>query len=98
TAGAARWAADTGQQLGPIDILVNNASITQPQAVEDISEKDWDELIDVNLKSCFLMTQAVLPGMRQRKWGRILNITSVAAQTGGVGGAHYAAAKAGQAG
>ena len=97
-AGAARLAADTGQQLGPIDILVNNAAITRPQAVEDISEKDWDELIDVNLKSCFLMTQAVLPGMRQRKWGRILNITSVAAQTGGLVGPHYAASKAGQAG
>ena len=97
-AGAARLAADTGQQLGPIDILVNNAAITRPQAVEDITEKDWDELIDVNLKSCFLMTQAVLPGMRQRKWGRILNITSVAAQTGGLVGPHYAASKAGQAG
>ena len=55
-------------------------------------------LIDVNLKSCFLVTQAVLPGMRSRKWGRIINISSVAAQTGGVVGPHYAASKAGMLG
>lgn len=95
---AARLAAETAKQLGPVEILVNNAAITRPQAVEDITERDWDELIDVNLKSCFLMTQAVLPGMRARRWGRILNITSVAAQTGGLVGPHYAASKAGQAG
>lgn len=97
-ADAARLVADSEAQLGPVDILVNNAAITRPQAVEDITENDWDELLDINLKSCFLMTQAVLPGMRRRKWGRILNITSVAAQTGGLVGPHYAASKAGQAG
>ena len=95
---AARLAADTELQLGPIDILVNNAAITRPQPVEEITEQDWDDLLDINLKSCFLMTQAVLPGMRRRKWGRILNITSVAAQTGGLVGPHYAASKAGQTG
>jgi 3-oxoacyl-[acyl-carrier protein] reductase len=85
-------------ELGPIEILVNNAGIARPQPVEDITEKDWDELIATNLKSCFLLTQAVLPSMRSRKWGRILNISSVAAQTGGVVGPHYAASKAGMAG
>jgi 3-oxoacyl-[acyl-carrier protein] reductase len=82
-------------ELGPIDILVNNAGITRPQPVEEIREQDWDDLIDVNLKSCFLVTQAVLPGMRERRWGRIINLSSVAAQTGGVVGPHYAASKAG---
>ena len=69
--------------LGPIDILVNNAGIARPQPIEEIRERDWDELIAVNLKSCFLLTQAVLPGMRARRWGRIVNLSSVAAQVGG---------------
>jgi 3-oxoacyl-[acyl-carrier protein] reductase len=83
------------ERLGRIDILVNNAGIARVQQVEDITERDWDDLIDANLKSCFLMTQAVLPGMRQRQWGRIVNLSSVAAQVGGVVGPHYAASKAG---
>ncbi len=85
-------------KLGPIDVLVNNAGISRVQAIEDISESDWDEILMVNLKSCFLVTQAVLPGMRTRHWGRIINISSVAAQTGGVVGPHYAASKAGMLG
>jgi len=83
------------ERVGAIDILVNNAGIARVQHVEDISEHDWDDLIDGNLKSCFLMTQAVLPGMRARQWGRIINLSSVAAQVGGVVGPHYAASKAG---
>lgn len=81
--------------LGPVDILVNNAGITRPQSLEEIAEQDWDELMAVNLKSAFLVTQAVLPGMRSRRWGRIINLSSVAAQLGGVVGPHYAASKAG---
>lgn len=84
--------------LGPIDILVNNAGISRPQKMEEITEEDWDELLSVNLKSCFLVTQAVVPGMRARRWGRIINLSSVAAQTGGVVGAHYASSKAGMLG
>jgi 3-oxoacyl-[acyl-carrier protein] reductase len=83
------------EQLGPVDILVNNAGITRPQPLDAIAEKDWDELLDINLKSMFLVTQQVLPGMRARRWGRIINLSSVAAQTGGVVGPHYAASKAG---
>jgi 3-oxoacyl-[acyl-carrier protein] reductase len=83
------------QTVGRIDILVNNAGIARPQKIEDITESDWDDVLRVNLKSCFLVTQAVLPGMRARKWGRIINISSVAAQVGGVVGPHYAASKAG---
>ena len=81
--------------LGSIDILVNNAGISRPQPLSEITEQDWDEILTVNLKSMFLVTQAVLTGMRQRKWGRIINLSSVAAQLGGVIGPHYAASKAG---
>lgn len=83
------------EQLGPVEILVNNSGITRPQPLHEITEKDWDELLDTNLKSVFLVTQHVLPGMRARHWGRIINLSSVAAQTGGVVGPHYAASKAG---
>jgi 3-oxoacyl-[acyl-carrier protein] reductase len=82
-------------RLGAVDILVNNAAISRPQQLADITEQDWDDLIDTNLKSCFLVTQAILPGMRERRWGRIVNLSSVAAQVGGVVGPHYAASKAG---
>jgi 3-oxoacyl-[acyl-carrier protein] reductase len=81
--------------LGPIDILVNNAGIARPQPIAEITEDDWEQILRVNLKSCFLVTQAVVPGMRARRWGRIINMSSVAAQVGGVVGPHYAASKAG---
>jgi 3-oxoacyl-[acyl-carrier protein] reductase len=82
-------------QLGPISILVNNAGISVLQPFDQITEQDWDEVLTANLKSVFLVTQAVLPGMRAARWGRIINLSSVAAQTGGVIGPHYAASKAG---
>jgi len=85
-------------ELGAIDILVNNAGIARPQKIEDITERDWDDLLDTNLKSSFMVTQAVLPEMRGRRWGRIINISSVAAHVGGVVGPHYAASKAGMLG
>ena len=90
-----RLVASITETLGPVSILVNNAGISRPQALDQISERDWDELIDVNLKSAFLVTQAVVPGMRAQGWGRIINLSSVAAQLGGVVGPHYAASKAG---
>lgn len=93
-----RLVGESERELGGITILVNNAGIARPQPIEEISETDWDDLIDVNLKSCFLVTQRVLPGMRERRYGRIINISSVAAQTGGVVGPHYAASKAGMLG
>ncbi len=93
-----RLAREALTRMGKVDILVNNAGISRPQALGEITERDWDELIDINLKSCFLVTQAFLPAMRKRKWGRIINVSSVAAQIGGVVGPHYAASKAGMIG
>ena len=90
-----RMAGEIEAHLGGIDILVNNAAIAHPRKLEEITEAEWDEVLNVNLKSVFLVTQAVVGGMRQRKWGRIINLSSVAAQTGGAVGAHYAASKAG---
>lgn len=98
SAEAHRLVRATETELGGIGILVNNAGVTRPQPLEEITERDWDDLVAINLKSCFLVTQAALPGMRARRWGRIINLSSVAAQTGGVVGPHYAASKAGMIG
>jgi 3-oxoacyl-[acyl-carrier protein] reductase len=85
-------------ELGSVSILVNNAGVTRPQAIENITEQDFDDLIRINLKSMFLVTQRVLPSMRAAHFGRIINLSSVAAQVGGVIGPHYAASKAGMIG
>ncbi len=83
-------------QLGPIDILVNNAGMAALRGLDDITEEDFDRAIAVNLKSAFLCTQAVLPGMRARRWGRIVNISSIGARTGsGAVSIAYGASKAG---
>jgi len=86
------------QELGPVDILVNNAGVGIIRSVEDLTEADFDTTIAVNLKSVFLCTQAVLPGMRARRWGRIVNISSGAARGAGGIGPHYNASKAGMEG
>jgi len=98
SAQVAAMVAAVEHDLGAPSVLVNNAGATRPQPLEEITEKDFDDMIDVNLKSAFLVTQAVLPGMRARHWGRIINLSSVAAQLGGVVGPHYAASKAGMLG
>jgi 3-oxoacyl-[acyl-carrier protein] reductase len=90
-----RMIADVRAGLGPIDILVNNAGAAAPLPIDRVTERDWDAAIDTNLKSAFLVTQAVLPGMRAQRWGRLIFLSSVAAQVGGVVGPHYAASKAG---
>ena len=82
-------------EIGPTDILVNNAGRVLVEGLDQMSESSWDDIIRVNLTSVFLMTQAVLPGMRARKWGRIINLTSVAAQAGSMLAVHYSAAKGG---
>ena len=91
-----RMVHDIEQQLGPIDILVNNAGMAAARGLDDITEEDFDRSIAVNLKSAFLCTQAVLPGMRARRWGRVINISSIGARIGaGSVSVAYAAAKAG---
>ena len=86
------------KDLGPIDILVNNAGIAIVRGLDELTEDDFDRTITINLKSAFLCTQAVVPSMRARKWGRIVNITSGAARGAGAIGPHYNASKAGMEG
>ncbi|WP_067666597.1 SDR family NAD(P)-dependent oxidoreductase [Nocardia miyunensis] len=81
--------------LGPVDILINNAGIGPVRDIDELTEEDFDRTLAVNLKSAFLCTQAVVPGMRARRWGRIVNMSSVAARGGGALGVHYNASKAG---
>src|SRR5262249_43162268 len=87
-----------GSELGPVDILVNNAGIAIVRGVDDLTEADFDQPRLVNLNSPSLGTQAVLPGMRAKKWGRIVNISSGAARGAGAIGPHYNASKAGREG
>lgn len=95
SADVARLVAATVSDLGPVDILVNNAGKMVPETIDQMSEASWSDIIGVNLTSVFLMTQAVLPGMRARQWGRIINLSSVAAQAGSMIAVHYSAAKGG---
>ena len=83
------------KNLGTVDILVNNAGIASALSPSQVTEADWHETIRVNLTSVFLVTQRALPAMRAKKWGRIINLSSVAAQYGGIVGPHYSASKAG---
>jgi 3-oxoacyl-[acyl-carrier protein] reductase len=89
-----RMVSKVESQLGPVEILINNAGVGPPRRLEEITEAEWDEVLTINLKSVFLVTQTVIGGMRSRRWGRIINLSSVAAQTGGAVGPHYAASKA----
>jgi 3-oxoacyl-[acyl-carrier protein] reductase len=84
-----------GAELGPVEVLVNNAGIAIIRGVDELTEAEFDLTLAVNLKSVFLCTQAVLPGMRARRWGRIVNISSGAARGAGGIGVHYNASKAG---
>ncbi|HEX5461594.1 MAG TPA: SDR family oxidoreductase [Steroidobacteraceae bacterium] len=87
---------DIETRLGSIDILVNNAGMAAMRGLDDITEEDFDRTLTVNLKSAFLCTQAVLQGMRRRRWGRIVNISSIGARMGaGSVSIAYGAAKAG---
>ena len=77
------------------DIVVNNAALVQEKPFETITDADWDRMMAVNLRGAFIVTQETLPAMLGRKWGRIINITSIGGQWGGMRQVHYAAAKAG---
>ena len=82
-------------QLGPVDILVNNAGITRDTTFHKMTAQQWNEVICTNLNSCFNVTRPVIEGMRERRWGRIIQISSINGQKGQYGQANYAAAKAG---
>ena len=85
-------------ELGPIDILVNNAGITRDGVFHRMTSEQWSEVIRVNMDSLFNMTRQVIEGMREREWGRIINISSINGQKGQVGQTNYSAAKAGMIG
>jgi NAD(P)-dependent dehydrogenase (short-subunit alcohol dehydrogenase family) len=89
--------ASTLERFGHIDILINNAGITQPVKVMEIDARDWDRILDVNLRGVLYLSQATIPHMRSRRSGSIACMSSVSAQRGGgiFGGPHYSAAKAG---
>jgi 3-oxoacyl-[acyl-carrier protein] reductase len=93
-AEVARLVDTVERRLGPVDILINNAGIAEPCTIEDLTEELFDRTLAVNLKSAFLCSQAVLPGMRARRFGRIVNISSGAARGAGAVGVHYNASKA----
>ncbi|HNS39836.1 MAG TPA: SDR family oxidoreductase, partial [Promineifilum sp.] len=84
-----------GNTFGRIDVLVNNAGLASKSSTLDLDEEMWDRVIDVNLKGTYLCSQAVIPFMQYAAYGRIINLTSIAGQTGGGIGPHYAASKAG---
>ena len=82
-------------EVGPVDVLVNNAGITRDGTLMRMDKKSWNEVIDTNLGGCFTMAKAVFPGMKDRGWGRIVNIGSINGQAGQYGQVNYAAAKSG---
>jgi acetoacetyl-CoA reductase len=87
--------AEVQAKLGPIDVLVNNAGITRDMTFKKMGKVDWDAVMGTNLDSVFNMTKAVLDGMVDRGWGRVINVSSVNGQKGAFGQTNYSAAKAG---
>lgn len=87
--------ADVEKALGPIDVVVNNAGITRDAMLHKMTQEQWNDVIRVDLGSCFNMTRPVIDGMRERKFGRIINISSINGRKGQMGQSNYSAAKAG---
>jgi 3-oxoacyl-[acyl-carrier protein] reductase len=87
--------ADVEKAFGQIDILVNNAGVTRDNVIMRLKDEDWDEVIDANLRGAFASIRAASRGMMKRRWGRIINISSVVGLTGNKGQSSYAASKAG---
>ena len=83
------------REVGPVDVLVNNAGITRDMTFKKMTKGDWDAVMNTNLDSVFNMTKQVMDGMTERKWGRVINVSSVNGQKGAFGQTNYSAAKAG---
>jgi len=83
------------KEVGPVDVLVNNAGITRDMTFKKMTKADWDAVMSTNLDSVFNMTKQVMDGMVERKWGRVINVSSVNGQKGAFGQTNYSAAKAG---
>lgn len=83
------------REVGPVDVLVNNAGITRDMTFKKMTKADWDAVIGTNLDSVFNMTKQVMDGMVERRWGRVINVSSVNGQKGAFGQTNYSAAKAG---
>ena len=83
------------REVGPVDVLVNNAGITRDMTFKKMTKADWQAVISTNLDSCFNMTKQVIDGMTERKWGRVINVSSVNGSKGAFGQTNYSAAKAG---
>ncbi|MDQ5879940.1 MAG: acetoacetyl-CoA reductase [Pseudomonadota bacterium] len=83
------------KEVGPVEVLVNNAGITRDMTFKKMTKADWDAVIHTNLDSVFNMTKQVMEGMIERKWGRVINVSSVNGQKGAFGQTNYSAAKAG---
>lgn len=81
------------EAFGPITIVVNNAGISNFIPFEELTDKDWDIMFEINTKGTFIVTQEVLPDMKAANWGRVINISSSSAQTGSVEQVHYSASK-----
>ena len=86
---------DIAAEYGPVDIVINNAGLTRDGVLHKMSFDDWNEVMRINLGGCFNMAKATFPGMRERGWGRIVNIGSINGQAGQYGQVNYAAAKSG---
>ena len=94
-ASVRRAVGEARRRLGPIGILVNNAAMAQEKPFADLTDADWDAVLGVNLRGAFACAQEVLPDMRAAHWGRIVNLSSIGGQWGGMNQVHYASAKAG---
>jgi 3-oxoacyl-[acyl-carrier protein] reductase len=94
-AAVARLVAGVEAAMGSLDILVNNAGITRDNILPRMKDSEWSEVIDANLRGAFATTRAAVRGMMKRRWGRVINVSSIVGLTGNAGQSNYAASKAG---
>jgi NAD(P)-dependent dehydrogenase (short-subunit alcohol dehydrogenase family) len=93
--GVASLVEATQSQFGGVDILVNNAGSNNPQLIDQVDDDQWDEILQLNLSSCMALTRAFVPGMKEKRWGRVIHISSIIALAAAPGRSVYAATKAG---